>query len=85
MQVSPPTYAALFFGLTTSLKGKRARAKKVQKVIGDVKVRCRRCGRLQPSRQINIEATIHHRRPPECFDRKDCERARRKAKRKTKE
>lgn len=37
-----------------------------------------------PVGELNVEATIHHgaRRPAICFDRKACERARRKAKRK---
>lgn len=45
---------------------------------------CGRCGRLVDVAELNVEATIHHGvRRPICYDRKVCERARRKAARKS--
>lgn len=42
--------------------------------------RCTRCGRQLPAAELNIEAVIHHgARTAECYDRKACERAKRKA------
>lgn len=44
---------------------------------------CVRCGRVLPPGKLNYEAMIHHgARKLECIDRKDCERAKRKAARK---
>lgn len=42
---------------------------------------CARCGRRVPLSALNTEAPIHHGRQIECLDRKGCERARRKARR----
>ena len=46
---------------------------------------CARCGRLVPRHSLNLEARIHHgARALECLDRRECERARRKATRRGK-
>jgi len=40
---------------------------------------CERCKCRRPVRELNIEAMIHHGAArPECYDRKACERRRRK-------
>jgi len=45
---------------------------------------CLRCKRRREKAKINTEARIHHgARAYECTDRKDCERARRRAERKS--
>lgn len=51
----------------------------VRRVTGEVLQFCLRCKRLRRTDQINVEARIHHSQPIECLDRKDCERAKRKA------
>jgi hypothetical protein len=49
-------------------------------LFGPRKVRCSRCGRLRNAGEINIEAVIHHAaKVYECYDRKDCDRWRRRS------